>query len=211
MRTLTLEQIASTPKSEYISTQFYNQDDFTMYCPFCGKRLIRHSEGWGRDKMVWYDDCVCEGAKKAHEHNALVEDFRMRQKVEKTPVLPNVSNETPTPTATSYRGSHSFNDLIAILKREGLYVSHTTFGEPLDIDGIMIGYMSDMHKKVVIIDDNTTFQSYNWDLCISFMSENNSQNPIMNVVNALGYTGRPYQHVVVSDVKKAREVLKDLF
>ena len=211
MEKVTLEQIEATPATEYISTQSYNYKDFTMYCPFCGERLRKHTEGWGRDKMEWYDDCTCEGAQKAQEHNTRARELKTKQQAAAKSVLHQNSPAETVNVSTSRRGNISFNEVVAILQRENLYVSHTTFGEPVDIDGIMIGYMFDMHKKIVVIDDNTTFQSYNWDLCISFISENNSQNPIMNVVRALGNCGRPYQHVVVTDVKKASEILKNLF
>lgn len=207
MEKVTLEQIASTPATEYISTQFYSHEDFNMYCPFCGKRLIKHSEGWGRDKMTWYDDCDCEGAKKAEEHNARYDKLMAKQKSKSEKVKENASPVVSAPR----RGPRSFQEIINLLKAEGLYVSHTKFGEPVNIDGIMIGYMSDMHKKIVVIDDDTTFNSYNWDLCISFMSEKDSQNPIMRVVQALANCGRPYQHLVVTDVKKAKKVLESLF
>jgi len=203
---MTLEQIASTPVNEYISTQYYDQSDCNMYCPFCGKRLVRHSQGWGRDKMTWYDDCICAGAKAAEEHNT------RRKLEEKTQEKQNIQKENVSRVLTSGCRYHTFAELVALLQSKGLYVSHKTFGEAIDIDGIMIfRLMHDMHMKLVVIDDNTTFASYNWDLCVSFVSEHGTQNPIMSVVEALSSVGRPFQHVIVTDIEKTRSILQELF
>lgn len=202
---MTLPQIYATPDTEYISTQHYNTEDLKTYCPFCGKPLIRHSEGWGRDKMVWHDDCSCPGAKAALEHNARRYERIMSEQKKTTAEEPKVSATVSEPK--NHRPK-SFADLVSLLQENGLYATHKTVGEALSLDGIMSGCMSGMHHKLAIIDESTSFFDYDWDLCISFMSERNLSNPVMRIVQELSDCGRPYQHVVVTDINKARELVK---
>lgn len=204
---ISILKVYATPDTEYIPTQYYNKEDFKTYCPFCGKALIRHSEGWGRDKMVWHDDCTCPGARAAQEHNARYERIMNEQahEKEKTEEKPKVS---ATASAPKNHGPKSFADLISLLQENGLYATHKTVGEALSLDGIMSGCMSDMHHKLVIIDESTSFFDYDWDLCISFMSERDLLNPVMMIVQKLSDCGRPFQHVVVTNINKARELVK---
>ena len=202
---MTLLQVYATPDTEYIPTQHYNPEDLRTYCPFCGKPLIRHSEGWGRNKMVWHDDCNCPGTRAALEHNARYERIMSEQK-KTTAEEPKVSASASAPE--NHRPK-SFADLVSLLQENGLYATHKTVGEALSLDGIMSGCMSDMHHKLVIIDESTSFfDYYDWDLCVSFMSERNLSNPVMRIVQELSDCGRPFQHVVVTDINKARELVK---
>lgn len=206
---ISILKVYATPDTEYIPTQYYNKEDFKTYCPFCGKALIRHSEGWGRDKMVWHDDCSCPGARAAQEHNARYERIMNEQNAhEKAAEKPKVSASTTASVPKNY-GPKSFAALVSLLQEKGLYAMHQTVGEAISLDGIMSGYMDGMHHKLAIIDESTGFFDYDWDLCVSFMSEKSLANPVMRVVQELSDCGRPFQHVVVTDIKKAQKLVKN--
>lgn len=84
MKKITINEIKNAPKDKYFSLYRW-EDDNECYCRFCGRRLITHKEGIGRDSYYQPTFCGCEVSRAAEKHN---EGFRL-------PVAPRVTKEKP--------------------------------------------------------------------------------------------------------------------
>lgn len=65
---MTIKEIENAPMDKYFSLYRW-EDDSECYCAFCGRRLIVHKEGIGRDAFYQPSSCGCSVSRAAAKHN----------------------------------------------------------------------------------------------------------------------------------------------
>ena len=67
-KNITIREINNAPKDKYFSLYRWESDN-ECYCAFCGRRLITHKEGIGRDAFYQPTFCGCDVSRAAEKHN----------------------------------------------------------------------------------------------------------------------------------------------
>ena len=211
-----LKEIKNTPKTEFIP--LFEGNGAPRYCRFCGKPLrVSYPDGYKfREFSISVEECSCEAAKVAQKHNERAFDLttKVEPKAEndgKVEVKEAKAKVARSETAVQ-KGPMTFEEIVRLFKREGLYISHQASEPELTIDGFIDDSLVDnMHQKVLFVDSNTKFQTRIWNLTVNFIVDNQTPNPCRKVVEALALSPNCFNGIVVSDAKKARELLEARF